>query len=197
MLVGDIIGDTRPPSGFSTRLKVKLLASGSKDLGSQLGPAWEVNVNRGSHSCAKVCRASMDVTISFVQHKVMSRFPLDRILDSLDTSCQPVEHLLDVSTLLHGNDSQLVFLIDPGQEGLVLVVEDSTSFGPVSLHASYLEIRISRHEQKVIIHQLLPDFLAHPSQGKIGPSQVALQVGKGLLHQVLHIDSLLLGDSPM
>merc|ERR1719326_926505 len=112
MLVGDIIGDTSLSSGFSassTRLKVKLLASGSKDLGSQLGPAWEVNVNRGSHSCAKVCRAGMDVTISFIQHEVMSRFFLDRILDSLDTSCQPVEHLLDVATLLHGNDSQLVF----------------------------------------------------------------------------------------
>merc|ERR1719474_1618291 len=62
MLVGDIIGDTSLSSGFSassTRLKVKLLASSSKDLGSKLGPTREINVNRGTHTCAKVCRARM------------------------------------------------------------------------------------------------------------------------------------------
>merc|ERR1719474_2625381 len=198
MLVGDIVGDTRLSSGFSassTRLKVKLLASGSKNLGSQLGPAWEINVNRSSHSCAKVCRAGMDVTISFIQHKVMSRFLLDRILDSLDTSCQPVKHLLDVASLLHGDDPQLVFLVDPGQEGLVLVVEDSSALWPVPLHASNLEIWVSGHEEEVIINQLLPHLLTHSSERKVGTSKVTLEVGKGLLHQVLDVNSLLLGDS--
>ena len=39
----------------------------------------------------------------------------------------------DVSTLLHGDDSQLILLIDPDEEGLLVVVEDASAFGPVSV----------------------------------------------------------------
>jgi len=198
MLVGDVIGDSSLSSRFttsSTGLEVKLFTSGSEDLGAKLGPAWEVNVNRGSHASSKVSWASMDVTISFIQHEIMTRFLLDGILDSLDSSCQPVEHLLDVASLLHRNDSQLILFVDPGQEGLVLVVEDATTLGPVSLHASNLEIWVSRHEEEVIINQLLSHLLAHSSKRKVGTSKVTLEVGKGLLHQVLDVNSLLLGDS--
>merc|ERR1719391_1988031 len=179
----------------STGLEVKLFTSSSEDLVTKLGPAWEINVDRGSHASSKVSWAGVDVTIPFIQHEIMTRFLLDRILHSLDTSCQPVEHLFDVASLLHGNDSQLILFVDPGQEGLVLVVEDATTLRPVSLHASYLEIRVSGHEEEVIIHQLLPHLLTHSGERNVGTSKVALKVGKGLFHQVLDVNSLLLGDS--
>merc|ERR1719342_1992119 len=172
-----------------------LFASGCENLGAKLGPSWEVDVNRCSHARSKVRWAGMDVSIPFVQHEIMTRFLLDGILDSLDTSCQSVKHLLDVASLLHGNDSQLILFVDPGQEGLVLVVEDASALRPVSLHTSNLEIWVTRHEEEVIINQLLPHLLAHSSKRKVGTSKVTLEVGKSLLHQVLDVNSLLLGDS--
>merc|ERR1712168_57125 len=80
VLIGDVIGDSSLSTRFttsSTRLKVKLLASGSEDLGTKLGPTWEVNVNRGSHASSKISWASMDVTIPFIQHEIVTRFLLD------------------------------------------------------------------------------------------------------------------------
>merc|ERR1712126_321930 len=97
----------------------------------------------------------------------MAGLLLDRVLNSLDASGQSVKHLLDISTLLHGDYSQLVFLVDPGKEGLVLVMEDSTAFGPVSLHTSNLKIWISGNEEEVVINELLSNLLSHSREGKV------------------------------
>merc|ERR1719391_341604 len=160
-----------------------------------LGPSWEVDMNRSSHACSEVRWAGVDVSVPFVQHEIVTRFLLDGILHSLDTSCQSVKHLLDISALLHGDDPQLVLLVDPGQESLVLVVENSTTFRPVPLHASNLEVRITRHEQEMIINQLLSDLLTHSSEREVRSGEVSFKVCKCLLHQVLHVNPLLLGDS--
>ena len=83
---------------------------------------------------------------------------------------------------------------DKYQEGFLLVVEDSSPLGPVALHAGHLEVGVSGHEEEVIIHQLLAHRLSHPGERKVGPGQVSAQVGEGLLHEVLHAESLVLGD---
>merc|ERR1711989_56990 len=137
-------------------------------------------MNRSSHARSKVCWAGVDVSVPFVQHEVMTRFLLDGIPHSLDTSCQSVKHLLDISTLLHGDDPELVLFVDPGQESLVLVVEDSTTLRPVPLHASNLEVRITRHKEEMIINQLLSDFLAHSSEGEVRSGEVSLEICKCL-----------------
>merc|ERR1712112_767932 len=152
-------------------------------------------MDRGSHSGAKISWADVDVTVSLVEHEVMTRLLLNGILHSLDTSGKTIKYLLDVASLLHGDDSKLILLIDPGQEGFVLVVKDSTTLWPVTFHASNLEVRIPRHEEKMIVHELLSNLLTHSGQGEVGSGKITLQVSKGLLHQVLHVDSLLLGDS--
>ena len=100
-----------------------------------------------------------------------------------------------ILTLLHGDDSELVLLIDPSEESLLLVVIDPPALRPVPLHASHLEVGISGHEEEVVIHQLLADLLAHAGEGEVSAGQVPAQVGEGLLHQVLHVESLLLGDA--
>ena len=46
---------------------------------------------------------------------------------------ESLEDLADVGTLLHGDDTKLVLLIHPDEEGLCVVVEDTTSLGPVVL----------------------------------------------------------------
>merc|ERR1719370_1527602 len=102
---------------------------------------------------------------------------------------------LDISSLLHGDDAELILFINPGEEGLCGVVEDTTTLGPVSLHTSNLEVSISRHKQEVIINQLLSNLLIHSSQRIVSSRKISLQVGKGLLHQLLNSNTLFLGNS--
>ena len=47
----------------------------------------------------------------------------------------------------------------------------------------------------MIIHELLPDLLAHTCEGIVSSSQVSGEVREGLLHEVLHTESLVLGDA--
>ena len=45
---------------------------------------------------------------------------------------ESLEDLLDVGTLLHRDDSELIFFVDPDKECLVVVVVDTSGFRPVS-----------------------------------------------------------------
>merc|ERR1739847_19112 len=83
------------------------------------------------------------------------QFSLDGVTDSLDASGEPFEDSLDITSLLHGNDTELILLIDPDQEGLVGIVENTTAFGPITLHTSNLQVGVTRHEQEMVINELL------------------------------------------
>ena len=87
---------------------------------------------------------------------------------------QSFEYTPDISTLLHGNDSKLILFIDPDKECFGCVVEDTTALWPVTLHTSYLQVWISRHEEEVIIDQLLSDLLVHASQWVVFTSKITL-----------------------
>ena len=102
-------------------------------------PTGQVHMDRGPHAGAQVGRARVDVAVLGVQHKVFARLLLDGVADGLDATGQPVEDALDVAATLHGDDAQLVLFVDPGEEGLVLVVEDAAALRPVPLHASHLQ----------------------------------------------------------
>ena len=70
-------------------------------------------------------------------------------------------------TLLQGDGSELVLLIDPGEESLLLIVVDTPALGPVSLHAGGDQVLVARNKQKVVFHQLLPNLLLlHALQNK-------------------------------
>merc|ERR1719490_418753 len=104
VLVGDVVGvsslATRLSTG-STGLQVKLLAT-SLELGhAVLGPARQVNVDRGPHASAKVGGAGVDVAVLLVKTEVLASLSLHRVLDSLDTLGQSAEHFPNVSSLLH------------------------------------------------------------------------------------------------
>jgi hypothetical protein len=43
-----------------------------------------------------------------------------------------VKDRFNVSSTLHGDDSELILLINPGQEGFVLAVEDATTLWSIS-----------------------------------------------------------------
>ena len=58
-------------------------------------------------------------------------------------SLQSAESGLDVSTWLHGNDSELIFLVDPDEESLCSIVVNTSAGWPVSVETARLEESIS------------------------------------------------------
>merc|ERR1719481_1377617 len=198
VLVGDVIGDaglaTRLAPG-APRLQVQLLTTSCQRLQALLGPAGKVDVDGSPHASSQVGGTGVDITVLGIQHEVLSRFCLHAVLNCLDTTSKTIKDSPDISTHLHGDNTELIFLIDPGEEGLVLVVEDSATLRPVTLHASNLEVGVAGDKEEVVVDQLLPHLLVHASERVVGASKVALQVGKSLLHKVLNSDPLLLGDA--
>merc|ERR1719367_330364 len=146
MLVGDVISVSSLATRFSagsTGLDSKLLASGLELVNSLLGVAGEVNVDGGSHASTEVGGAGVDVTVLLGQSVVLAGLSLDTISDGLDTAGETGEDSLDIASLLHGDDTGLVLLIDPHKEGLGVIVEDSTTLGPVTLHTSNSQVTVS------------------------------------------------------
>merc|ERR1719347_2047963 len=198
VLVGDVIGEAIKATGLSTGspgLDSQLLAPLLEGIKTLLGVSGEVDHDGCPHASAQVGGAGVDVAVLLRQGEVLATLSLDRVSHSLDATGKAREDLLDVSSLLHGDDPHLILLIDPEQEGLLSIVEDATALGPVTLHASGSEVAVSRHEEEVVIDKLLADLLVHASEGVVGASKVTSQLGESVLHESLNSDTLLLGDS--
>merc|ERR1712154_339694 len=118
----------------TTGLDSKFLTASLKFVNRFLGPARGVSVNRGTHTSSKVGGARVDESILLRKSKVLAAFSLDRVSDSLDTTSKTLKDTLDISSLLHGDNSHLIFFIDPEKEGLGIIVEDTTTLRPVTLH---------------------------------------------------------------
>ena len=55
---------------------------------------------------------------------------LSNFLDGCVSLGESSEDGLDITTRLHGDDSELIFFIDPNQEGLCRIAENTTSIWP-------------------------------------------------------------------
>merc|ERR1712012_1352605 len=198
VLVGDVIGEsslaTRLSAG-STGLQLQLLATSLQLLNAMLGPAGQVNVDGGPHASTKVGGAGVDVAEPLIQAEVLARLLLHRVLDSLDTLGEPLKDLLHIASHLHGDDAELILLVHPDQESLVLVVEDTTTLRPVSLHASNGKVPVARDEEEVVVNELLANLLIHSGQRVVVTGKVRGEVLDGVDHQLLNSNTLLLGDS--
>ena len=60
------------------------------------------------------------------------------------------ENSKNISSWLHGDNSELIFLIDPNKESLVLVVEDTSTSWPVSVKTTRFKESISLFEKEMI-----------------------------------------------
>merc|ERR1712012_1327207 len=198
VLVGDVVGvsglATRLSTG-ATGLQVKLLAASLELVDAVLGPAGQVDVDGGPHASTQVGGARVDVAVLLIQAEVLARLSLDRVLDGLDTLGQSAEHFPDISTLLHRDNTELVLLVDPDKEGLLGVVEDTTSLGPVALHASNSKVSVARDEEEVVVNELLANLLIHSGQGVVVTSKVGGEALDSVDHQLLDSNTLVLGDS--
>jgi len=198
MLVGDVISVTSLAarlSAGSTGLDSELLASSLELVDGFLGPSRKVNVDGGSHASSKIGWAGVDVSVLLGESVVLARLGLDGISDSLDSTGKTSEDSLDVSSLFHGDDTGLILLIDPHKEGLGVIVEDSTTLGPVTLHTSNCQVSVSADKEEVVIDELLSDSFIHASEWVVLASKISIESLKGRGHHLLNVNSLLLGDS--
>jgi len=198
VLVGDVISVASLSTRFSpgsSGLNLEFFTPLLQGIQTFLGPSRQVNMDRSPHASAQVSGARVNVAKLLTEEEVLSTLGLDGVSDSLDSSGQSLEDTLDITSLLHGDDPELILLVDPDQESLGIVVEDASALGPVTLHASHFQVRVSRHEQEVVIDQLLADLLIHASQGVVFASQVTIELGEGTASHLFNSQSLLLGDS--
>jgi hypothetical protein len=88
----------------------------------------------------------------------------------------------------------LIFLVDPHKEGLVLVVEDTSSLRPVSLKESRLEVLVVTLEEEVIFGKLLLLSISKFAERVVLTLEVTSELGEGSNDLGLNLESLLLGD---
>jgi hypothetical protein len=120
----------------TTDLDVVLVSNGLELL-HILGELGELDVDGGTEGSSEVGRAGGDVTEVFVMGK---------LADSLDMgggAGETVENGVDVGTTLHGDDAELVLFVNPDEESLVVVVEDTTAGRPVTVKTAGLEETIT------------------------------------------------------
>ena len=111
----------------------EVLVSDGVELVLVVHELGELDVDGGSEGGTEVGGARGDVTEMLVLGE------LALLLNGLSGSAESVEDLLDASTLLHGDDSELILLVDPDKEGLGFVVEDTSARRPVSVEVASLE----------------------------------------------------------
>lgn len=92
----------------------------------------KVDVNRSSESSSEVSRAGSDVS------KLVGVSKLGLVFDGSCSTGESLEHCADVSSLLHGDNSELVLLVNPNEEGLFVIVVDTSVGGPLTVEIASL-----------------------------------------------------------
>ena len=77
------------------------------------------------------------------------------------------EDLSNVGARLHRDDTELILFVDPHKECLVVVVENTTGFGPFALEATALQVFVSSLEEEMILDQLVFLSLGHAGEGVV------------------------------
>ena len=110
---------------------------------------------RGPHARADISRAWRQVTKWFIVSEC------DNLLDFLGSASQSSEDAYEVAPVLHWDDAELVFFVDPDQEGLVVIVEDATTFRPFTVKPCGLKESITFFEQEVVLDELGTLIVVH------------------------------------
>ena len=116
---------------------------------------WKFDMNWCSQSCSEICWAWCDVSEVLVVSELCFLF---------DLRCcnrQSFENCSDVGSLLHRDDSELIFLVDPNQKRLFFVVENASARWPVSVETWWLKEPVAFFEQEVISDELGLLFFRH------------------------------------
>lgn len=82
---------------------------------------WKLDVDGGSEGGSEIRWARGDVTKMLIVRELADG------LDVGGSSAESIENFEDTSSWLHGDDSELILLIDPDEESLGVVVEDTSA----------------------------------------------------------------------
>jgi len=104
------------------------------ELFLMLHQLWEHDVHGTSHGGTEVGWARSNVS----EVIIVSKFDVSGLKMS-NSSAESVENFNDTSILLHGDDSELILLVNPDQESLGFVVEDTSARWPVSIQVACCE----------------------------------------------------------
>ena len=149
----------------------------------------QVNVDGGTECSTEVSGAGGDVT----EVLVVGEFSL--LLNFSGSACKSTENSTDISTLLHRDNTELIFFVDPSEESLGIVVEDTSAFRPVTVKTTSLEETVTLLEQEVVVNQLLLLLRSHRAKRIISSLKVTLESGQGGSDELLDFVTLFLGDS--
>jgi hypothetical protein len=116
-------------------------------------------------------------------------------LNMRNRAAESVENLADVCAGLHRDDAKLILLVDPHKEGLVVVVENASSVGPVAVEVAGLEETVTLLEKEVVSNKLFAIRLLHAGKGVEFASEITLKGVKSLNNLVHDLISLLVGDT--
>ena len=97
----------------------------------------KLDMDGASHGGSQVSWAGSDVTKMIIASEFTNR------LDVLGSSAQSLENCSDVRSWLHRDDSELILFIDPDEESLGVIMENTSSRWPVSIETAGLKESIS------------------------------------------------------
>jgi len=192
--VGDVKGATDGScvdTTGSTLLETHLVEESIK--AGILGHIRDFDVDSSTETSSKVGGAGKDVAEMLGPHELPSLLG-NVVLNLLESITEALEHPLDVSSLLHGDDTGMVLLVDPDKEVLVLVVPDTTGIGPVTPHTGAQEQ--GRHrlvKQEVVIDELLLFSISHAIQGVVLARKFTLELTQSINNHTLNLTALSTG----
>lgn len=73
-------------------------------------------------------------------------------IEPLKGSHESFINLSEVSSFLHGDNSELIFFIDPSEERFIIVVENTSVVWPVPVKVASFKESVSFFEQEMVIN---------------------------------------------
>jgi len=155
-----------------------------------LSEVRDLDVNASTQTGAQVRGAGQHVTQMLVPHELLT-FILHGIFKACEALTEAAEHFLDVATLLHGDDSQMILLVNPNQEGLVIVVPDTTSIRPITGHTSTAQQGGDRLvEEEMVVDELFLFLICHLAQGVVLSLELSIKTSEDLSRDLLNFTTL-------
>lgn len=141
-----------------------------------------------SHCRSQVGRTEGEEAKAFIS------FKLQVDLHLLDARNQPFVDFRQIAALLHRYNANVILFVDPHQEGLFVVVEDTATAGPIAIAARVTKHRIVVSKEEVVFDQLVLHRLLHAFKGVVGPRVVLVHLLQSGSNLVGELYALLLGD---
>jgi len=99
----------------------EVFVSNGLELLLLLHQLWKLDVDRCSQGSSKVGWARSDITEMVIVRE------LGNLLNGGGSSAKSIEDLLNASSWLHGDNSELILFVNPHKEGLSIIVEDASA----------------------------------------------------------------------